>query len=53
MCLWGRVHSGPCNGLQKGGFIIERLNELRDLEAGLLEIVCKDVEIEPQMLHLK
>ena len=30
-----------------GGFIIQRHNELRDLEAELLNIVCNDVQIEP------
>ena len=39
-------HSMVC---KKGGFIIQRHNELRDLEADLLSMVCKDVEIEPQL----
>ena len=39
-------HSMVC---QKGGFIIQRHNELRDLEADLSSMVCKDVEIEPQL----
>ena len=30
-----------------GGFIIQRHNELRDLEAELLNMVCYDVELEP------
>ena len=30
-----------------GGFITQRHNELRDLEAGFLSVVCSDVEIEP------
>ena len=34
---------------KKGGFIIQRHNELRDLEADLLSMVCKDVEIKPQL----
>ena len=34
---------------KKGGFIIQRHNELRDLEADLLSMVCNDVEIEPQL----
>ena len=33
-----------------GGFIIERHNELRDLEAEMLRMVCNDVEVEP-VLH--
>ena len=32
---------------KKGGFITMRHNELRDLEAELLNTVCKDVQIEP------
>ena len=32
---------------KRGGFIIQRHNELRDLEAELLKMVCYDVEVEP------
>ena len=32
-----------------GGFIIQRHNELRDLETELLNMVCNDVEIEPAL----
>ena len=32
---------------RRGGFIIQRHNELRDLEAEMLSMVCNDVEIEP------
>ena len=32
---------------KRGGFVIQRHNELRDLEAELLSIVCSDVEVEP------
>ena len=35
--------------VKRGGFIIQRHNELRDLEADLLSMVCNDVEIEPQL----
>ena len=35
--------------MEKGGFIIQRHNERRDLEADLLSMVCNDVEIEPQL----
>ena len=31
----------------RGGFVIQRYNELRDLEAELLNMVCKDVATEP------
>ena len=34
---------------RRGGFIIQRHNELRDLEAKLLNIVCNDVHIEPAL----
>ena len=32
---------------QRGGFIIQGHNELRDLEAEMLRMVCNDVEVEP------
>ena len=32
---------------RRGGFIIQRHNELRDLEAEMLRMVCNDVEVEP------
>ena len=32
---------------RRGGFIIQRHNELRDLEADLLNTVCHDVQVEP------
>ena len=32
---------------KRGGFVTQRHNELRDLEAELLIMVCTDVEIEP------
>jgi hypothetical protein len=32
-----------------GSFIIQRHNELRDLEADLLNIVCNNVEVEPAL----
>ena len=31
---------------QRGGFIIQRHNGLRDLEAEMLGMVCNDVEVE-------
>ena len=37
-------HSMIC---KVGGFITQRQNELRDLEAEFLSMVCSDVEIEP------
>lgn len=35
-----------------GGFVIQRHNEIRDLEAALLSTVCKDVEIEPPLRQI-
>ena len=32
---------------KRGGFVIQRHNEPWDLEAELLSMVCKDVEVEP------
>ena len=32
---------------KRGGFVIQRHNELRDLEADLLSMACSDVEVEP------
>ena len=32
---------------QLGGFVTQRHNELRDLEAEFLSTVCRDIEIEP------
>ena len=32
---------------KRGAFIIQRHNELRDLEAQILNLVCHDVEVEP------
>ena len=47
-CACGKVftidHSMIC---QLGGFITQRHNELRDLEAEFLSMVCSDAEIEP------
>ena len=37
-------HARVC---QRGGFIIQRHNGLRDLEAEMLGMVCNDVEVEP------
>ena len=37
---------------RRGGFIIQRHDELRDLEADILSMVCNDVEIEPVLQEL-
>ena len=48
ICVSGKVftvdHAMVC---KRSGFVIQRHNELRDLEAELLRTVCSDVEIEP------
>ena len=31
----------------RGGYIIQRHNEIRDLEAEILQAVCTDVEVVP------
>jgi hypothetical protein len=47
-CVCGDIfdmdHAMIC---KRGGFVIQRHNVLRDLEADLLSTVCKDVEVEP------
>ena len=35
-----------------GGFIIQRHNELRDLEVEMLKMVCNDVEVEPVLQEI-
>ena len=37
---------------KRGGFLTQRHNELRDLEADLLNMVCYDVEIEPVLQNI-
>ena len=50
ICLCGANfpvdHAMVC---KRGGFVIQRHNEIRDLEAELLEMVCSDVQIEPSL----
>ena len=47
-CVCGDIfdvdHAMIC---KRGGFVIQRHNELRDLGAELLSTVCKDVQVEP------
>ena len=45
ICMCGDV-------LNVDGFMIQRHNELRDLEADMLSMVCNDVEIEPVFQEL-
>ena len=37
---------------KRRGFIIQRDNELRDLEAQMLNLVCHDVEVEPVLQEI-
>ena len=37
---------------KRGGFIIQRHNELPDLEADLFDLVCNDVETEPALQEI-
>ena len=37
---------------RRGGFIIQRHNEVRDLEAEMLNMVCYDVEVEPVLQEI-
>ena len=37
---------------RRGGFIIQRHNELRDLEAEMLKMVCNDIQIEPVLQEI-
>ena len=53
VCLCGEPfnvdHAMIC---KQGGSIIQRHNELRDLEAQMLNLVCHDVEIEPVLQEI-
>ena len=42
--LFDADHAVIC---MRGGYIIQRHNEIRDLEAEILQVVCTDVEMEP------
>ena len=37
---------------RRGGFIIQRHDEVRDLEAEMLNMVCYDVEVEPVLQEI-
>ena len=37
---------------KRGGFVIQRHNELRDLETNLLRMVCNGVETEPVLQNI-
>ena len=48
-CSFNMHHAMIC---QQGGLVIQRHNEIRDLEAELLDMVCYDVAIEPTLQPL-
>ena len=48
-CDFNTDHAMIC---QRGGLIIRRHNEIRDLEAQLLDMVCYDVAVEPTLQPL-
>ena len=53
MCVCGdRFNVDHAMVCRRGGFIIQRHNELRDLEAEMLSMVCNDVEIEPVLQEI-
>ena len=50
VCVCGSMftvdHAMIC---QRGGLVIQRHNEIRDLQAELLDMVCYDVQVEPTL----
>ena len=48
-CNFNADHAMIC---KRGGLIIQRHNEIRDLEAELLDMVCHDVAVEPTLQPL-
>ena len=48
--LFDADHAMIC---MRGGYIIQRHNEIRDLEAEILRAVCTDVEMEPVLQEVK
>ena len=53
VCVCGDIFSADHAMIcRRGGFIIQRHNELRDLEAEMLNVVCHDVEVEPVLQEI-
>ena len=50
VCVCGSIftveHAMIC---RRGGLVIQRHNEIRDLQAELLDMVCYDVQVEPAL----
>ena len=53
MCLWRFFNIDHAMICKQGGFIIQRHNELRDLQEDLLNVVCNNVEIEPALQDVR
>ena len=52
-CACGAEYSiNHCLSCKRGGYVIIRHNAIRDTIAEVLSEICKDVEIEPQLLPL-
>ena len=47
LCLRGSLYSRPSIISKRGGFVIQRHNELRNLDAELVSTVCSNVEGHP------
>ena len=48
VCVCGNLFdSDHAMVYMRGGFIIQRHNEIRDLDAEILQVACADVEMEP------
>ena len=53
VCVCGdQINVDHAMVFRRGGFIIQRHNDLRDLEAEMLSMVCNDVEIEPVLQEI-
>ena len=49
MCLWEHVTVDHAMICQRGGLVIQHHNEIHDLQAELLDMVCNDVQAEPAL----
>ena len=49
VCVIGGMFTVDQAICQRGGLVIQRHNEIRDLQAELLDMVCYDVQVEPAL----